>query len=167
MPITLPDVWDRHLIGDNIVWTHKLQIHCYACGKPETVLVSVFEGKFNEELEEEIITAEGTIKIYPTFAPSGHMEWKVPEGWTQITHLTSNFFPNETLTAIKMTGMDPFDAFEKWHSTVMTQFAEWVCPSDECFMDSARKVRAEFNAMKELAKSQVTKSQVATSVDGR
>jgi hypothetical protein len=51
-----------------------------------------------------------------------------------------------------MLGMDPFDAFEKWYSNVQSQFAEWVCPDDECWYEAARKVRKEFNDMKELAK---------------
>lgn len=156
MGLQIPTSWERRCINDNIVWIHHLDIKCIACGKTERVTVSVFEGKFNEELEEEIKTDNGTAKIYPTFAPSGRMEWKVPEDWTQITHLTSNFYPFEILTTIKMMGMDPFEAFEKWYTSVQMSFSEWVCPSDECFMEAARRVRKEFNDMKELAKSQTT-----------
>jgi len=234
MGLTMPDTWERRLIGENIIWVHHMQIHCYACGKSERVTVSVFEGKFNPDLEEEIKTDNGTQKIYPTFAPQGNMEWKVPDGWSQILHVTSDFYPNETITAlginlqqiwgfakrvtknhnwvdyVKNGGVNyriervttwrdifthpiryirdiikpekliitfddkkldvemhniwnfiwegigqqvlsPQEAFEKWYAVMQMQFAEWVCDSDECWMNAARKIRTEFNAMKELA----------------
>jgi hypothetical protein len=164
MPITFPNTWERRCIDDKIIWIHKLPIKCYACGKEETCIVSVFEGIFDPDLEAEIITEEGLIKVYPTFAPKGRMEWKVPEGWTQILHITSNFFPNETLTEITMGGMNAFEAFEKWYAEVMSQFGEWVCSSDECWMNAALKIRKEYNDIKELAKTIVN---VTTNANGQ
>lgn len=151
MAFTAPDTWNRELINGEIIWTHRREIKCFACGKAEHALATIYEGKYNPDLEETIKHPDGSEQIvYPTLAPhQSRITWHMPEGWTQITHIDNKFYPNEILTAITVMGLNPFYAFEKWWSEVGTMFAECICESDDCWMEAARKIRLEYRTKRE------------------
>jgi hypothetical protein len=143
-----PRKWKRELIDGYIYWTAKFEMHCYNCGKLEHGTAVVREGKYDPELIHTIKDEKtgNERKIYPTFAPQDNKihEWRIPNGWSQITHITSEFYPMEIITAIKNAGWDAADAFEKWYNDVGTQYAEWICPSEDCFVEGARKIYQDF-----------------------
>ena len=107
-PSDIPE--ERHfkrvLWNGNIYWEKEYEIKCYSCGKTEHIKAIVYEGKYDPDLVHTVIdekTGEER-KTYPTFAPQGSRisEWVIPEGWTQSTHLSNEYYPHETLNAIYM-----------------------------------------------------------------
>lgn len=145
----IPNAWGREVINGNIIWTAKMDIKCYHCGKTAHVNCVVNEGKYDEKKYMEVKGANGkTEKIYPIECPPPNSEMELifpnDENWTMLCHLTRNFFPFETCNAIRM-GCEPFTAFLHWYKAVGSQFGEWICSSDECFVEAAISLKKEYN----------------------
>lgn len=151
MAFEVPKAWNREIVGNNIIWTANVEARCYHCGKTIRIKAIVNEGEYNEELKQEVENNGVKTSVYPTLAPPPNAEMELifpEEGWSMLCHLTRNFFPFETCQAIRM-GCEPYAAFLHWYSKVGTQFGEWVCPNEECFIETARSLRKEFNAIQE------------------
>ena len=218
--------WQRVKKDNHVYWLKHFEIKCFGCGTMERGTAVVDEGPYDPgavfEIEDEMT---GQVKkIYPTFSPQGGVitEWDIPQGWTQVTHLTTDFYPNEIITAIHLnlsqtwsllkkkaskynwTGfveeggyeieldrdlsfmsfikhpivyirnlidpkikqvtfdsdklaneldalwlqvwvetegqvLTPYEIFHKWYEHTNNQYAEWVCPCEECHMSVAKK----------------------------
>jgi len=161
MGLVVPTAWRREVLKGRIIWTATIDATCYNCGKIAKVKAIVDEGEYNEELWEKIGKDGKETDIYPTLAPPPNSEMQLifpDDGWSMMCHLTRNFFPFETCQAIRM-GCEPYAAFLHWYRKVGTQFGEWICPNDECFVETARSLKKEFNSVMETAKDFATKGQ--------
>ena len=152
--------WQRVKKDDYVYWIRETEIRCFGCGKVDRLTAVVHEGPYDPNMVHEVKDEKtGDVKkIYPTFAPQDEKikEWDIPDGWSQVTHLTADFFPNEIIIAIDHMSWSAEKAFDKWYNDTKTQYSEWVCPCEKCHVEVAKK---NFRHLAKLEGLQITNGQ--------
>jgi hypothetical protein len=152
MSFEMPEAWSRERVNDEIIWKAKMELKCYHCGEVAKVMMIANEGKYSEDKWERVKTDNGVMDVYPSLAPPKNCEAIVlfpDEEWSMMCHLTRNFFPFETCQAIRL-GSEPLSAFLHWYKEVGTQFGEWICPKEECCVETARALWKEKDSINQM-----------------